>query len=69
MDPSHEEEYVMEGRLIISMNIHKEICTLQLTGGVTLLQEQVLYIIYASILYMIYILGFEMCPNSISEDS
>lgn len=42
VDPSHEEEYVMEGRLIIAMNIHKEICTLQLTGGVTLLQEQVL---------------------------
>jgi len=31
----------MEGRLVIGMNVHREICALQMTGGVALEREQV----------------------------
>ena len=41
MDPSLEEEEVMEGKLVVGMNIHREICVLQLMGGVAILPEQV----------------------------
>ena len=42
MDPTLSEESVMEGKLVIGMNIHKEICALQMTGGVAIEQEQVI---------------------------
>lgn len=42
MDPSLEEEQVMEGKLVVGMNIHREICVLQMTGGVAILPEQVI---------------------------
>ena len=32
----------MEGRLVIGMNIHREICALQMTGGVAIEQDQVM---------------------------
>ena len=41
VDPSLEEEQVMEGRLVVGMNIHREICVLQMMGGVAILPEQV----------------------------
>ena len=36
-----EEEQVMDGRLVVGMNIHREICVLQMIGGVAILPEQV----------------------------
>ncbi len=41
VDPSLEEEQVMEGRLVVGMNTHMEICVLQMIGGVAILPEQV----------------------------
>ncbi|KAM3832010.1 exosome complex component RRP45 isoform 1-T1 [Vipera latastei] len=42
VDPSEQEERVMDGLLIIAMNKHREICTIQSSGGIMLLKEQVL---------------------------
>ncbi|KAF6093647.1 exosome component 9 [Phyllostomus discolor] len=42
VDPSEREERVMDGLLVIAMNKHREICTLQSSGGIMLLAEQVL---------------------------
>ncbi|KAI8798438.1 exosome complex component RRP45 [Biomphalaria glabrata] len=42
VDPSEKEEKVMEGKMVIGMNKHREICTLQVTGQMLLLKEQVL---------------------------
>ena len=41
MDPSLTEEAVMEGRLVVGMNIHREICVLSMAGGVAIHQDQV----------------------------
>ena len=41
MDPTLSEEVVMEGRMVVGMNIHREICALQMSGGVALLPELV----------------------------
>ena len=41
VDPSFEEEQVLNGQMLIVMNIHSEICTMQMTGGVALSSEQV----------------------------
>ena len=41
MDPSLTEEAVMQGRLVVGMNIHREICVLGMAGGVAILPEQV----------------------------
>ena len=41
MDPTHHEEQVMDGKLVVGVNSHREVCTLQLMGGVALLPEQV----------------------------
>ena len=41
VDPSEREERVMDGLLVIAMNKHREICTLQSSGGIMLLNEQV----------------------------
>ena len=43
VDPTHHEEQVMDGKLVVGMNSHREVCTLQLMGGVALLPEQVQY--------------------------
>jgi len=42
VDPSSEEEKVMDGKMVIGMNKHRELCTLQLTGSMLLAHEQVL---------------------------
>ena len=41
VDPSLTEEAVMQGRLVVGMNIHREICVLGMAGGVAILPEQV----------------------------
>lgn len=41
VDPHEREERVMDGLLVIAMNKHREICTLQSSGGIMLLKEQV----------------------------
>ena len=41
VDPTHQEERVMDGRLVVAMNVHREICALQMAGGVAILPEQV----------------------------
>ncbi|NXQ27745.1 EXOS9 protein, partial [Alaudala cheleensis] len=42
VDPTEREERVMDGLLVIAMNKHQEICTIQSSGVVMLLQEQIL---------------------------
>ena len=41
VDPTLSEEAVMDGRLVVGMNVHREICALQMSGGVALLPELV----------------------------
>ncbi|XP_023602947.1 exosome complex component RRP45 isoform X3 [Myotis lucifugus] len=41
VDPSEREERVMDGLLVIAVNKHREICTIQSSGGIMLLNEQV----------------------------
>lgn len=41
MDPNEREERVMDGLLVIAMNKHREICTIQSSGGIMLLKDQV----------------------------
>lgn len=41
MDPSEREERVMDGLLVIAMNKHREICTIQSSGGIMLVMDQV----------------------------
>ncbi|XP_014805547.1 PREDICTED: exosome complex component RRP45 [Calidris pugnax] len=42
VDPSEREERVMDGVLVIAMNKHREICTMQSSGGIMLVKDQVL---------------------------
>ncbi|XP_069832924.1 exosome complex component RRP45 [Dendropsophus ebraccatus] len=42
VDPNEREERVMDGLLVIAMNKHRELCTIQSSGGIMLLKEQVL---------------------------
>ncbi|NXR09794.1 EXOS9 protein, partial [Semnornis frantzii] len=42
VDPSEREERVMDGVLVIAMNKHQEICTIQSSGGIMLVKDQVL---------------------------
>lgn len=41
VDPCEREEWVMDGLLMIAMNKHREICSIQSSGGIMLLKEQV----------------------------
>ncbi|EDV24114.1 uncharacterized protein TRIADDRAFT_14906, partial [Trichoplax adhaerens] len=43
IDPTDQEEAVMESKLVMALNRHREICTIQFTGGVTLKVDQVLH--------------------------
>ncbi|KAJ3614785.1 hypothetical protein NHX12_018355 [Muraenolepis orangiensis] len=40
VDPCEREERVMDGLLMITMNKHREICSIQSSGGIMLLKEQ-----------------------------
>ncbi|KAM8764127.1 exosome complex component RRP45 [Rhynchonycteris naso] len=42
VDPSEREERVMDGLLVIAVNKHREVCTIQSSGGIMLMNEQVL---------------------------
>ena len=42
VDPTFQEERVMNGRLIFGLNIHKEICALQMIGGVSISPDEVM---------------------------
>ncbi|XP_048772793.2 exosome complex component RRP45-like [Ostrea edulis] len=42
VDPTDKEEKVMDGKMVIGMNKHREICTLQVSGEMLLLKDQVL---------------------------
>ena len=41
VDPSLKEEKVTDGKMVIGMNKHREICTLQMTGSMLLMKDQV----------------------------
>lgn len=41
VDPTEREEVVMNGRMIMAMNIHREICGAVMGGGVSLEADQV----------------------------
>lgn len=41
VDPCEKEELVMDGLLVIAMNKHREICSIQSSGGIMLLKDQV----------------------------
>lgn len=41
VDPNELEEKCMDGKLVIGMNRHREICTMQLSGSMLLLKDQV----------------------------
>lgn len=49
VDPTDKEEKVMDGKMVVGMNKHREICSLQVTGQMLLLKDQVLKQIYAFI--------------------
>uniref|UniRef100_A0A4W4EWS9 Exosome complex component RRP45 n=1 Tax=Electrophorus electricus TaxID=8005 RepID=A0A4W4EWS9_ELEEL len=42
VDPCEKEELIMDGLLVMAMNKHREICSIQSSGGIMLLKEQVL---------------------------
>ncbi|XP_070554267.1 exosome complex component RRP45-like isoform X2 [Ptychodera flava] len=42
VDPTDKEERVMDGNMIISMNIHREICSVQMSGDMLLVKDQIL---------------------------
>ncbi|XP_068606617.1 exosome complex component RRP45 [Brachionichthys hirsutus] len=42
VDPCEREEQLMDGLLMIAMNKHREICSIQSSGGILLLKEQVI---------------------------
>jgi len=41
VDPSELEEKCMDGKLVVGMNRHREICTMQLSGNVLILKDQI----------------------------
>ena len=41
VDPTDKEEIVMNGRMVMAMNIHREICGAVMGGGVSLEADQV----------------------------
>ena len=41
VDPTDKEEKVMDGKMVIGMNKHREICTLQMAGDMLLMDDQV----------------------------
>lgn len=45
VDPTDKEEKVMDGKMVIGMNKHREICTLQVSGEMLLMKDQVKFCI------------------------
>ena len=74
IDPNATEERVMDGKMVIGMNKHRELVTLQLTGSVLLHKDQVLNTMHSAsfsrfCLFYIFIYFFisvsKMCSLSI----
>ncbi|XP_063970350.1 exosome complex component RRP45-like [Lytechinus pictus] len=42
VDPTEKEERVMEGTMVVGMNVHRELCTMQVTGSMLILKEQIM---------------------------
>ncbi|XP_030836167.1 exosome complex component RRP45 [Strongylocentrotus purpuratus] len=42
VDPTEKEEKVMEGTMVVGMNVHRELCTMQVTGSMLILKEQII---------------------------
>lgn len=59
VDPNEREERVMDGLLVIAMNKHREICTIQSSGGIMLLKDQVSALI--NVLLRIGLFFLEAC--------
>lgn len=51
MDPCEREERVKDGLLVIAMNKHREICSIQSSGGIMLLKDQVR--VYVSYIFLV----------------
>lgn len=45
VDPTDREESVMDGQMMIAMNVDREICAVQMNGGLSLEADQVLRVI------------------------
>lgn len=62
VDPNELEERCMDGKLVIGMNKHREICTMQLSGNVLLLKDQVkmrkFFLDTSSILFIMIVVVF-----------
>ncbi|XP_071951722.1 exosome complex component RRP45-like isoform X2 [Antedon mediterranea] len=43
VDPSAEEENIMEGLMVVAMNCNNEICTIHMSGSMMLTKDQLLY--------------------------
>ena len=41
VDPTDREESVMDGQMMVAMNIDREICAVQMNGGLSLEVDQV----------------------------
>ena len=54
VDPTDKEETIMDGRMTMAMNIHREICGAVMGGGVSLESDQVFFFYF--IVYQIEIL-------------
>ena len=46
VDPTDKEETIMDGRMIMAMNIHREICGAVMGGGVSLESDQVFFLLF-----------------------
>lgn len=57
----------MNGHLIFGLNIHKEICALQMIGGVSILPEEVSFLSeYRNLLSMLLLIGFDVAASCMS---
>lgn len=67
VDPTDKEEKVMDGKMVIGMNKHREICTLQVSGEMLLMKDQVTFCIHVLslkiILWYIYDTSIECCER------
>ncbi|XP_013408376.1 exosome complex component RRP45 [Lingula anatina] len=67
VDPTEKEEKVMDGKMVIAMNKHREICTLQMTGNMLLLKDQVLRCSNIAVVKVIEIT--ELIQKALENDS
>ena len=58
MDPTDDEERIMNGRMMMAMNIHREVCGAVMGGGVSLETEQVCNILVHEVGRILFIVKF-----------